>query len=259
MKLDITSAWTTTNSHFEELLQVDILSLFPSMFAGSLDESIVARAIAAGLVEVHIHDLRQWTHDRHRTADDTPFGGGPGMVMKPEPIFEAVESLARPGAEIVLLSPNGQLLTQALLQELAQAPQVILICGHYEGVDNRVAEALATREVSIGDYVLSGGEIPAMVIADGITRLIPGVLGCADSTREEAHSDGLLEYPQYTRPSVFRDLAVPEIVRSGNHQELARWKRRQALLRTRARRPDLLQPEHWAELRRLDEGVGWPS
>jgi tRNA (guanine37-N1)-methyltransferase len=231
-------------------MRIDILTLFPGMFRGPFEESIVGRASAAGLADIRIHDLRHWTHDRHRTADDAPFGGGPGMVLKPEPIFEAVDELAGSGAEIVLLTPNGRLLTQAVLQELAAREQVILICGHYEGIDERVAEALATREISIGDYVLSGGEIPAMVVADGMIRLIPGVLGCADSTREEAHTDGLLEYPQYTRPSVFRDLEVPKIVRGGDHQALAKWKRTEALRRTRDRRPDLLRPEHWEEMRR---------
>lgn len=232
-------------------VQIDILTLFPAMFSGPFDQSIVARAMAAGLAEVRVHDLRQWTNDRHRTADDMPFGGGPGMVLKPEPIFEAVGALHTPGVEIVLLTPNGELLTQALLQEFSTRAHVILICGHYEGVDERVAQNLATREISIGDYVLSGGEIPAMIIADGIVRLIPGVLGCADSTLEEAHTGGLLEYPQYTRPAAFRGLEVPEVVRSGDHQALARWKRVQALRRTRDRRPDLLRPEHLEEMRRL--------
>jgi tRNA (guanine37-N1)-methyltransferase len=233
-------------------MRIDILTLFPSMFTGPFDASIVARAAAAGLVEIAVHDLRRWTHDRHHTADDAPFGGGPGMVLKPEPIFEAVDEIAQPQAEIILLTPNGQPLTQPLLQDLAQRRQIVLICGHYEGVDERVAEALATCEVSIGDYVLSGGEIPAMVLVDGIVRLIPGALGCADSTREEAHTDGLLEYPQYTRPAVYRGMEVPEIVRAGDHQALAQWKRRQALLRTLQRRPDLLRPTHWEELRRRD-------
>ena len=232
-------------------MRIDIVTLFPQMFTGPLSESIIGRAAATGLVELRIHDLRAWTHDRHHTADDVPFGGGPGMVLKPEPVFEAVDEIAQADAEIVLLTPNGELLRQDLVQGLAQQAQLILICGHYEGVDERVADHLATRKVSIGDYVLSGGEIPAMVVADAVIRLIPGVVGCADSTREEAHADGLLEYPQYTRPAVYRGLEVPAVVRSGNHQELARWKRQQALRRTHERRPDLLQPEHLAELREL--------
>lgn len=173
------------------------------------------------------------------------------MVLKPEPIFEAVDDIAEAGAEIVLLSPNGELLKQELVEQLAIQTHLVLICGHYEGVDERVADHLATRQISVGDYVLSGGEIPAMVVADAVVRLIPGALGCADSTREEAHSTGLLEYPQYTRPAVYRGIEVPAIVRSGDHQELALWKRRQALQRTRERRPDLLRPEHLEEMRQL--------
>src|SRR5437867_7108134 len=221
-------------------MKIDVLTLFPAMFAGPLDESIIQRARQAGLLDLRLHNLRDWTHDRHRTVDDMPFGGGPGMVLKSAPIFEAVDDLRSPDAEIVLLTPNGELLRQPLVAELARRPHVILICGHYEGVDERVADHLATRQISIGDYVLSGGEIPAMVLTDAIVRLLPGALGCADSTREEAHSEGLLEYPQYTRPAVYRGLEVPEAVRSGNHQDLARWKRGQSLLRTWQRRPDLL-------------------
>jgi tRNA (guanine37-N1)-methyltransferase len=232
-------------------MRIDILTLFPAMFAGPFDESIVRRAADRNVVQIGIHDLRQWTHDRHHTADDTPFGGGPGMIMKPEPIFEAVDELRQPDAEVVLLTPNGELLRQPLVRELSQRGQLILICGHYEGVDERVAQHLATREISIGDYVLSGGELPAMVLADAVVRLLPGALGCADSTREEAHEGGLLEYPQYTRPPVYRGYEVPEVFRSGDHQALARWKRREALRRTRDRRPDLLQPEHQEELRGL--------
>jgi tRNA (guanine37-N1)-methyltransferase len=173
------------------------------------------------------------------------------MVLKPAPIFEAVDELQTPGAEVVLLTPNGELLKQSILQDLAAAQHLILICGHYEGVDERVADEVATRLISIGDYVLSGGEIPAMVITDAVVRLLPGALGCADSARDEAHSDGLLEYPQYTRPASYRGLEVPEVVRSGNHQELALWKRREALRRTRDRRPELLRDTHQAELHEL--------
>ncbi len=234
-------------------MRIDILTLFPEMFAGPFDASIVRRAADRGIVEIHLHNLRDWTHDRHRTVDDAPFGGGPGMVMKPAPIFEAVDELRTMGTEIVLLTPNGELLTQPAVQELASTEHVILICGHYEGVDERVADHLATRLISIGDYVLSGGEIPAMVVTDAIVRLLPGALGCADSVREEAHTDGLLEYPQYTRPAVYRGHEVPEIVRSGNHQELALWKRREALRRTRDRRPDLVRAEHQNEMRELGQ------
>ena len=232
-------------------MRIDILTLFPAMFAGPFAESIVGRAARNGVVAIDIHNLRDWTHDRHRTVDDTPFGGGPGMILKPEPIFEAVEQLRTPAADVVLLTPNGELLRQPLVEDFAQRDHLILICGHYEGVDERVADHLVTHQISVGDYVLSGGELPAMVLADAVVRLLPGALGCADSTREEAHSDGLLEYPQYTRPADYRGLAVPEIVRSGNHQELARWKRRQALVRTRARRPDLLTPAQRDELSKL--------
>src|SRR5207237_987270 len=191
-----------------------IITLFPEMFAGPFDASIVQRARDRDVVDLRIHNLRDWTHDRHRTVDDMPFGGGPGMVLKAQPIFEAVEAIGAPGAEIVLLTPNGELLTQRVVEMLAGTSQLVLICGHYEGVDERVAEHLATRQLSIGDYVLSGGEIPAMVIADAVVRLLPGALGCVDSTRDEAHAAGLLEYPQYTRPAELRDLGVPEVVRS---------------------------------------------
>ena len=232
-------------------MRIDILTLFPEMFVGPLDTSIVGRAVERRIVSIAIHNLRDWTHDRHHSADDAPFGGGPGMVLKPAPIFEAVDAIRTPGAEIVLLTPNGELLSQAIVQDLATQAHLVLICGHYEGVDERVAEHVATRLISIGDYVLSGGELPAMVLADAIVRLLPGALGCADSVREEAHSEGLLEYPQYTRPAAYRGHAVPEVLRSGNHQELARWKRREALRRTLERRPDLLTPNHREELRAL--------
>lgn len=232
-------------------MHIDIVTLFPEMFRGPFDSSIVGRAIEHGVVSIALHNLRDWAHDRRRTVDDTPFGGGPGMVLKPEPIFEAVEEIGSADAEIILLTPNGDLLRQAMVEELAGRRHLILICGHYEGVDERVADHLATQQISVGDYVLSGGELPAMVLADAIVRLLPGALGCADSIREEAHSEGLLEYPQYTRPADYRGLTVPEIVRSGNHQELTRWRRSQALMRTRSRRPDLLTGTHRDELRQL--------
>jgi tRNA (guanine37-N1)-methyltransferase len=236
---------------------IDILTLFPEMFEGPFGSSIVRRAADRGIVTIRVRNLRDWTHDRHRTVDDMPFGGGPGMILKPEPLFEAVDHLRTPGAEVVLFTPNGELLRQGIVQELADCNHAILICGHYEGVDERVAEHLATRLISVGDYVLSGGELPAMLLTDAIVRLLPGALGCAESTREEAFSDGLLEYPQFTRPAVFRGLEVPDVVRSGNHQELARWKRRQALQRTLERRPDLLTPAAYDEIRRL--GITLPQ
>jgi tRNA (guanine37-N1)-methyltransferase len=238
-------------------MRIDILTLFPEMFVGPFDASIVARARDRGIFEVAVHNLRQWTHDRHRTADDVPFGGGPGMILKPEPVFEAVDWLRTTTAEIVLLTPSGELLTQRIVQDMARCEHLVLICGHYEGVDERIAEHLATRLISIGDYVLSGGELPAMVLVDAVVRLLPGALGCSDSSRDEAFSDGLLEYPQYTRPAVYRGHEVPAIVRSGNHQELARWKRQEALRVTLARRADLLTPAHREEMRRL--GLPVPS
>ncbi len=226
------------------------------MFSGPFDASIVHRAVERGIVEIGIHNLREWTHDRHKSADDTPYSGGPGMIMKAEPIFEAADTLGQPGSEIVLLSPNGELLTQSIVEDLASKDHLMLICGHYEGVDERVADHLATRVISIGDYVLSGGELPAMVLVDAIVRLVPGAVGCADSCREEAFSDGLLEYPQYTRPREYRGHEVPEILLSGNHQEVAKWKRRESLRRTLERRPDLLTPEHRQEIHQhgLDQG-----
>ncbi len=238
-------------------MQIDILTLFPEMFEGPFGSSIIARAAQRSIVTIRIHNLRDWTHDAHRTVDDMPFGGGPGMILKPAPIFEAVGDLRTPGAEIVLFTPNGELLRQPRVQELAGQSHLILICGHYEGVDERVADHLATRLISIGDYVLSGGELPAMVLTDAVVRLLPGALGCADSTRDEAFSEGLLEYPQYTRPAVYRGLPVPDIVRSGHHQELARWKRRQSLQRTLERRPELLTSAHRDEIRRL--GISVPG
>ena len=232
-------------------LRIDILTLFPEMFEGPFGASIVRRAIEAGVVSIATHDLRRWTHDRHHTADDVPFGGGPGMILKPEPIFEAVGDLRSSESEILLLTPNGERFDQPIAESLASRTHLILICGRYEGVDERVADLLATKLLSIGDYVLSGGELAAMVVTDAVVRLLPGALGCALSTRDEAFSDGLLEYPQYTRPAEFLGFAVPEVVRSGNHQELARWKRKEALKRTLDRRPDLLTEAHRAELRAL--------
>ena len=222
-------------------MRIDILTLFPRMFDGPFAESIVARAIAAGIVEIAIHNLRDWTHDRHRTVDDKPFGGGAGMVMKPGPLFAAIEALRRPGGQTILLTPQGEVFSQRLAADLATQPSLLLVCGHYEGIDERVREHAVDREISIGDYVLSGGEIPAMVVADAVIRLLPGALGCAESAVDESHSAGLLEYPQYTRPADFRGWTVPEILLSGNHAAITAWRREQARQRTQARRPDLLQ------------------
>lgn len=224
-------------------IRFDILTIFPGMFTGALDQSILGRAQAAGFVSVHLHDLRDWTYDRHRTVDDAPFGGGPGMVMKPEPLFEAIEavqSLAERPATVVFMSPQGRRLDRALVDELAERPRLLLVCGRYEGVDERVLEHAVDIEVSVGDFVVSGGEIPAMLVVDAVSRRIPGVLGSEGSLEEESFDDGLLEYPQYTRPAEYRGWAVPEVLLSGHHAAIARWRRRLRLLRTRARRPDLL-------------------
>ena len=222
-------------------MKIDVLTLFPAMFAGPLDESIIMRARKAGLLELKIHNLRDWTHDRHKTVDDRPFGGGPGMLLKPEPIFEAVESLQRAETKVILLSPSGRKFDQAIARELAAEKDLLLITGHYEGFDERVREALADDELSIGDYVLTNGALPAMVVIDAVTRLLPGVLGDDDSSREESFSTGLLEYPQYTRPAEFRGMRVPDVLVSGNHAEIENWRHEQARLKTQARRPDLLK------------------
>ena len=221
-------------------MKIDVLTLFPGMFAGPLDESIVKRAREAGILDLKIHNLRDYTHDRHRTVDDKPFGGGPGMLLKPEPIFEAVEAIADEQTHVVLFSPSGRKFTQAIADELAKRERLMLICGSYEGFDERVREALADEELSIGDYVLTNGALPAMVIVDAVTRLLPGVLGDADSPHDESFSHGLLEYPQYTRPAEFRGMKVPGVLLSGHHAEIERWRAEQARLRTQERRPDLL-------------------
>ena len=224
-------------------MRFDILTLFPGMFAGPLDELIMRRARDAGLIEVVLHDLREWATDKHRTVDDYPFGGGAGMVMKPEPLFaavEAVQPLAEPRATVVLLTPQGRPLDRALVAELAGYSRLLLVCGRYEGIDERAREHLVDVEVSVGDVVVSGGELPAMLLLDAVSRLVPGVLGSECSLEEESFEGGLLEYPQYTRPAEFRGWSVPDVLLSGHHGEVAKWRRQQRLLRTRARRPDLL-------------------
>ena len=221
-------------------MKIDVLTLFPAMFAGPLDESIIKRARETGRLDLAIHNLRDYAHDRHKTVDDRPFGGGPGMLLKSEPIFEAVESLAREGTRVILLSPAGRLFSQAIARELAGIEHLLMVSGHYEGFDERVREQLADDELSIGDYVLTNGALPVMVIIDAVTRLLPGVLGDEGSAQDDSFSQGLLEYPQYTRPAEFRGSKVPEVLLSGNHAEIARWRAEQALLRTRERRPDLL-------------------
>jgi len=221
-------------------MKIDVLTLFPAMFAGPLDESIVRRARDTGKLDLQLHNLRDYTHDRHRTVDDRPFGGGPGMLLKPEPIFEAVEHLRGEKTRVILLSPAGRLFNQAVAQELAQREHLLLICGSYEGVDERVRQFLVDEELSIGDYVLTNGALPAMVIIDAVTRLLPGVLGDDQSAHEESFSRGWLEYPQYTRPADFRGMRVPEVLLSGHHAQIAEWQAAQAKLRTAQRRPDLL-------------------
>ncbi len=225
-------------------MKIDVLTLFPAMFAGPLDESIIRRARERGLLEVRLHNLRDWTHDRHRTVDDRPFGGGPGMLLKPEPIFEAVESLRGPDTRCILLGPAGRRLDQAVVRELAALPHLLLICGSYEGVDERVREFLVDDELSIGDYVLTNGALPALVVIDAVTRLLPGALGDDTSRREESFADGGLEYPQYTRPAEYRGLKVPAVLLSGDHAAIARWRAEQARLRTAQRRPDLAPGRH---------------
>jgi tRNA (guanine37-N1)-methyltransferase len=209
------------------------------MFAGPLDVSMVARARKAGLLDLQIRNLRDWTHDRHKTVDDRPFGGGPGMVLKPEPNFEAVEALAGVQTHVVLMTPTGRPFTQAVAREMAGRAHLLFLCGSYEGFDERI-RTLMHDELSIGDYVLTNGGLPAMVVIDAVTRLIPGVLGDEESSQDESFSHGLLEYPHYTRPAEFRGLKVPEVLMSGNHAEIERWRREQARLRTKERRPDLL-------------------
>ncbi|HEX7997778.1 MAG TPA: tRNA (guanosine(37)-N1)-methyltransferase TrmD [Pyrinomonadaceae bacterium] len=230
-------------------MRFDIITIFPDFFREVFDYGIIRRARAAGLVKIDAHDLRAWTSDKHHIVDDRPFGGGDGMVLKPEPIFAAVENLTgaseqgsyAEGVRVVLLSPQGRRLTQALVAELAQAEHVVLICGRYEGVDERVAEALVTDEISIGDYVLSGGEPAAVVVVDAVVRLIPGALGSETSAVNESFSEGLLDYPHYTRPPEFRGMRVPEILLGGHHAQIERWRREQALKKTERNRPDLLK------------------
>jgi tRNA (guanine37-N1)-methyltransferase len=224
-------------------MRFDIITIFPEIFSKVFDFGIIRRAVEANLIEIHIHDLRDYTHDRHRQVDDRPFGGGAGMVMKPEPLFRAVETIANGETDVsvILLSPQGRLFSQPLAEEYSRKPRMVLICGRYEGVDERVVESLITDEVSIGDYVLSGGEIPSMVIVDAVTRLIPGALGCEQSAERESFAGGLLDYPHYTRPAEYRGLKAPEVLLSGNHAEVERWRRRKAVEKTLRRRPDLIQ------------------
>jgi tRNA (guanine37-N1)-methyltransferase len=222
-------------------LRIDVITLFPGMLKGFLEESILKRATHKGAVVFNTVELRRFTTDRHQTTDDRPFGGGPGMVMKPEPLFEAVESVRTPGARVILMTPQGRPFVQAEAVGLSKVRHLIFICGHYEGVDERVRTHLATDEISIGDYVLTNGVLPAAVVIDAVVRLVPGVLGNDETIREESFTDGVLEYPQYTRPREFRGLEVPGILVSGDHEEIARWRKEQSEHRTKERRPDLLR------------------
>jgi tRNA (guanine37-N1)-methyltransferase len=225
-------------------MRIDIITIFPKMFAPILNESIIKRAQNKGKVKIYIHDLRDYTLDKHRKVDDRPFGGGSGMVMRPEPIFRAVEDIKSQAAsrkpQVIVLCPQGKRLDQKLVKKLARYRHLILICGHYEGVDERVRFYLADEEISIGDYVLTGGELPAMVLVDSVVRFIPGVLGDKNSLNFESFEGNLLEYPQYTRPATFRDMSVPQILLSGNHKKIEIWRKKQAIQRTKQRRPDLL-------------------
>jgi tRNA (guanine37-N1)-methyltransferase len=225
-------------------LRIDVLTLFPETFDGPLQASILGRALREGIAAVHLHNIRDYTTDKHHIVDDYAYGGGPGMVMKPEPLtacIEAVRDMDATPARVVLLTPQGRVFNQQVVDELVQEKRLVLVCGHYEGVDERVRVHLIDDEISLGDFVLSGGEVAAAVVIDAVVRRLPGTLGSADSLLEESHSDGLLEYPQYTRPAEFRGWRVPDILLSGNHAEIARWRRRQRILRTAKRRPDLLK------------------
>ena len=227
-------------------MHFDVFTLFPGVFQPYLESSILQRAQEKGLISVALHNIRDWTHDRHHVTDDAPYGGGGGMVMKAEPIFTAVESVlgAPPACPLIYLSPQGRQFTTAVAQELAVQPRLGLLCGRYEGIDERVIENLVTDQISIGDYVLTGGELPAMVLIDAVSRFIPGVLGDPDGAFDDSFGDGLLEYPHYTRPEEFRGWQVPDVLLSGNHALIAQWRKEQSMLRTRKQRPDLLPKPH---------------
>ena len=233
-------------------MKFDILTLFPAMFNGPLSESIVKRASEEGLIEICLHDIRAYALDKHKTADDSPYGGGAGMVMKVEPLAACIEAVRRerPNARIILTTPRGRRFDQAKASELAKEEALLIICGRYEGVDERVSELFVDDEVSLGDFVMTGGELAAMVIVDAVSRLIPGVLGSAESVSFDSFSDGLLEYPHYTRPPEFRGIKVPEVLLSGNHREIAEWRRRYSLLKTLEVRPDLLTSARLSEKER---------
>ena len=226
-------------------MRFDVFSLIPEVMEAYLQASVLGKALSSGLVSVRLHNIRDYASDRHRTTDDVPYGGGGGMVMKPEPIFAAVEKVlgeSMGSVPVILLSPQGRVFDQAIARDLAKVPRIALICGRYEGVDERVAMHLATEEISIGDYVLTGGELPALIVMDAVARLIPGVLGDQDAPSKDSHAEGLLEYPHYTRPAQFREWKVPDVLLSGDHRLIDAWRREQSLARTQERRPDLLRP-----------------
>lgn len=225
-------------------MRIDILTLFPDMCRSVYSESIIGRSVAKGLLEIEAHNIRDYTADRHKNVDDTPYGGGMGMILQAQPIYDCFQSLCqtlgtRP--HLIYLSPQGKVLTQEKVKELAQMPNLALLCGHYEGVDERVLEAIVDEEISIGDYVLTGGELPALVLTDAVTRMIPGVLANEEAMENESHYNGLLEYPQYTKPAVWNGMAVPEVLLSGHHANIEKWRKEQSLNRTKKRRPDLLE------------------
>jgi tRNA (guanine37-N1)-methyltransferase len=247
-------------------VRIDIVTLFPGMVEPALSDSIVGRARMRGIVDIRVHNLRDWAEGRHRVTDDTPFGGGGGMIMKPEPLARCVESLRAPGARVILLDPAGRRFTQVVARELAEVPHLVLLCGRYEGVDERVRESVATEEVSLGDFVLTGGEVAALAVIESTVRLLPGALGDQGSAEADSFSDGILDFPHYTRPAEARGMAVPHVLLSGDHDRIRRWRRKEALRATRERRPDLLEkapltPEDQALLREIeteDEGKGEP-
>ncbi len=240
-------------------MRIDVLTLFPEMFDGPFGASIIKRAVEAGVVDIVVTDIRRFTTDKHRSVDDAPFSGGPGMVMMCQPVFDAVEHLrasAGPPGEVILMSPQGRRLDQALAAELAGRERLILVAGRYEGFDERIRIGLADEEISLGDFVLSGGEVAAMAVVDAVVRLLPGALGSAESAAEESFADGLLEYPQYTRPREFRGMAVPEVLLSGDHARIVAWRAAQAVERTRRRRPDLWQRYKQRTERKQEDGSG---
>lgn len=224
-------------------MKFDIFTLFPEVFQPYLDASIIKRARSGGLIDVNLHNIRDWAVDRHHTTDDMPYGGGGGMVMKPEPVFASIESVlgSPPAVPVILMTPQGRLFTQEVAKELSSLPHIALLCGHYEGIDERIREHIVTDEISIGDYVLTGGELPALIVMDAVSRYLPGVLGDPTGAEDDSHASGLLEYPHYTRPPVFRDWPVPEILLSGNHAAIDKWRKEQSINRTAQKRPDMLE------------------